>query len=88
MSELLALMANLMRPDELGPAEVGYRAMAKLGRPAPRPGARRPLQRPEGAAQLGGLSQAAPALDPPTRRPARVETSWARRMGSKAPLDA
>jgi geranylgeranyl reductase family protein len=31
MSELLALMANLMRPDELGPAEVAYRAMAKLG---------------------------------------------------------
>jgi hypothetical protein len=31
MNELLALMSNLMRPDELGPAEVGYRAMAKLG---------------------------------------------------------
>ena len=31
MSELLALMANLMRPDELGPAEVAYRAMARLG---------------------------------------------------------
>jgi len=31
MSELLALMANLMRPDELGPAEVGYRIMARLG---------------------------------------------------------
>jgi geranylgeranyl reductase family protein len=31
MSELLALMANLMRPDELGPAELGYRAMARLG---------------------------------------------------------
>ena len=31
MSELLALMANLMRPDERGPAEVGYRAMTALG---------------------------------------------------------
>ena len=30
MSELLALMANLMRPDELGPAEVGYRALRRL----------------------------------------------------------
>jgi geranylgeranyl reductase family protein len=35
MSELLALMANLMRPDELGPAEVAYRAMAKLGQLLP-----------------------------------------------------
>jgi menaquinone-9 beta-reductase len=31
MSELLAMMSNLMRPDELGPAEVGYRMMARLG---------------------------------------------------------
>ena len=35
MSELLALMANLMRPDELGPAEVGYRLMASLGKILP-----------------------------------------------------
>ena len=35
MTELLALMANLMRPDELGPAEVGYRIMARLGKILP-----------------------------------------------------
>ncbi len=27
MSQLLRIMANLMRPDVLGPAEVGYRAL-------------------------------------------------------------
>ena len=27
MDQLLRIMANLMRPDELGPAEVGFRAM-------------------------------------------------------------
>jgi geranylgeranyl reductase family protein len=31
MTELLALMANLMRPDDRGPAEVGYRVMLGLG---------------------------------------------------------
>ena len=35
MNELLALMANLLRPDERGPAEVAYRAMATLGRLLP-----------------------------------------------------
>ncbi len=35
MSELLGMMANLMRPDELGPAEVGYRALAGLVRILP-----------------------------------------------------
>ena len=35
MSELLAMMSNLMRPDELGPAEVGYRMMARLGHVLP-----------------------------------------------------
>ena len=35
MSELLAMMSNLMRPDELGPAEVGYRMMARLGQLLP-----------------------------------------------------
>lgn len=35
MSELLAMMSNLMRPDELGPAEVGYRMMARLGQMLP-----------------------------------------------------
>jgi hypothetical protein len=27
MTQLLRIMSNLMRPDALGPAEVGYRAM-------------------------------------------------------------
>ena len=35
MTELLAMMSNLMRPDELGPAEVGYRMMARLGQLLP-----------------------------------------------------
>ena len=35
MSELLAIMANLMRPDELGPAELGFRALRSLGRILP-----------------------------------------------------
>ncbi|MEI8050425.1 MAG: geranylgeranyl reductase family protein [Actinomycetes bacterium] len=35
MSELLSLMANLLRPDERGPAEVGFRALAGLGRILP-----------------------------------------------------
>ena len=35
MNELLSLMANLMRPDERGPAEVAYRAMATLGKILP-----------------------------------------------------
>jgi hypothetical protein len=30
MNELLAIMANLMRNDKKGPAEVGYRALLKL----------------------------------------------------------
>ena len=35
MNELLPLMSNLMRPDERGPAEVGFRAMATLGKILP-----------------------------------------------------
>jgi hypothetical protein len=30
MNELLAIMANLMRNDKRGPAEVGYRALLRL----------------------------------------------------------
>jgi hypothetical protein len=30
MNELLTLMANLMRNDKKGPAEVGYRALLRL----------------------------------------------------------
>ena len=30
-------MANLLRPDELGPAEAAYRAVAALVRVAPEP---------------------------------------------------
>ena len=30
MNELLAIMANLMRNDKRGPAEIGYRALLRL----------------------------------------------------------
>jgi hypothetical protein len=30
MKELLAIMANLMRNDKKGPAEIGYRALLRL----------------------------------------------------------
>jgi hypothetical protein len=30
MNELLAIMANLMRNDKKGPAEIGYRALLRL----------------------------------------------------------
>ena len=30
MNELLAIMANLMRNDKNGPAELGYRALLRL----------------------------------------------------------
>ena len=30
MNELLAIMANLMRNDQRGPAEIGYRALLRL----------------------------------------------------------
>jgi flavin-dependent dehydrogenase len=32
MSQLLRIMANLMRPDSAGPAEIGYRAMELVSR--------------------------------------------------------
>jgi len=32
MSQLLRIMANLMRPDAAGPAEVGFRAMELISR--------------------------------------------------------
>jgi menaquinone-9 beta-reductase len=35
MEELLAIMANLMRNDQKGPAEVGYRAMTRLASAIP-----------------------------------------------------
>ena len=35
MEWVLRIMANLLRPDELGPAEVAYKAAAKLVRLAP-----------------------------------------------------
>jgi geranylgeranyl reductase family protein len=35
MNELLAIMANLMSNDDRGPAEVGYRAMVRLGHALP-----------------------------------------------------
>ena len=32
MEWVLRIMANLLRPDELGPAEAAYKAVAALGR--------------------------------------------------------
>ena len=37
MGWVLRIMANLLRPDELGPAEAAYRAMAAMARLAPEP---------------------------------------------------
>jgi flavin-dependent dehydrogenase len=35
MSWILRIMANLLRPDETGPAEAAYRALAAIARMAP-----------------------------------------------------
>jgi hypothetical protein len=35
MEWVMMIMANLLRPDELGPAEVAYRAVAAIARMAP-----------------------------------------------------
>ncbi len=40
MEWVLRIMANLLRPDELGPAELAYKAAAALARVIPEPGAR------------------------------------------------
>jgi len=37
MNQLLRIMANLMRPDAAGPAEIGYRAMELVSRLLPDP---------------------------------------------------
>ena len=37
MEWVLRIMANLLRPDELGPAEAAYRAVAAIARIAPEP---------------------------------------------------
>jgi flavin-dependent dehydrogenase len=37
MNQLLRIMANLMRPDAAGPAEIGYRAMELVSRFLPDP---------------------------------------------------
>jgi flavin-dependent dehydrogenase len=37
MNQLLRIMANLMRPDASGPAELGYRAMELIARVLPDP---------------------------------------------------
>jgi hypothetical protein len=39
MEWVLRIMANLLRPDELGPAEAAYRAVAVLARMVPEPSA-------------------------------------------------
>jgi hypothetical protein len=35
MEWMLRIMANLLRPDELGPAEAAYKAVAAMARLAP-----------------------------------------------------
>jgi hypothetical protein len=35
MEWVLRIMANLLRPDELGPAEAAYKAVAAIARMAP-----------------------------------------------------
>ena len=35
MSQLLRIMANLMRPDSAGPAEIGFRGMELISRLLP-----------------------------------------------------
>ncbi len=37
MEWMLRIMANLLRPDEIGPAEAAYRAVAAIARLAPEP---------------------------------------------------
>jgi hypothetical protein len=37
MEWVLRIMANLLRPEELGPAEAVYRTLASLARVAPEP---------------------------------------------------
>jgi hypothetical protein len=37
MDWVMRIMANLLRPDELGPAEAAYRALAAIARIAPEP---------------------------------------------------
>src|SRR5438045_8870055 len=39
MEWVLRIMANILRPDELGPAELAYRAAAALARFVPEPSA-------------------------------------------------
>ena len=39
MNQLLRIMANLMRPDATGPAELGYRALELVSRLLPDPDA-------------------------------------------------
>ena len=59
MEWVLRIMANLLRPDELGPAEAAYKAAAALVRLAPTSG----LDRSDDSASLGCLVRlAAPAL--------------------------
>jgi hypothetical protein len=41
MEWVLRIMANLLRPDEIGPAEAAYRAVALLARALPEPNAAR-----------------------------------------------
>ena len=40
MEWVLRIMANLLRPDEVGPAEAAYRAAAAIARRVPEPAAR------------------------------------------------
>ena len=46
MEWVLRIMANLLRDDELGPAEAAYRSVARIARLAPRPRRRHEAQPP------------------------------------------
>ena len=68
MDWVLRIMANLLREDELGPAEAVYRAVAQTGQGHPR--ALRRLTSPH-LPTLGGSGSA------PDLTPAQAETSHA-----------
>ena len=79
MNQLLRIMANLLRPDELGPAEAAYRALALVARLVPVREPDSPLERliAEGivlpAEEPGNLLDQAPAPAVPPGKPTASE---------------
>ena len=62
MEWVLRIMANLLRPDELGPAEAAYKAVAAIAarRPRARPGVRASLGPPRATSSADGFAAAEP----------------------------